>query len=226
MSHYCSRARKEAISPAGRRRDGRSWLRPRTISEPNSRAWRRQLHRWMSATKWPHRPVVQRESAMSAPFRSNARRIERASAAPTASALEVEIEGLGVSPPGRYLLQISDEFVHAIADRVVELQREAEAGSGPRQPELLTVTELAARLRVSAKWVYAHQNELGAVRLGEGPKARLRFPMTAARVEPYGYQQAAPAPDQSVEEAKPAARRRRRLASRPVPAIEPSRRTA
>jgi hypothetical protein len=28
---------------------------------------------------------------------------------------------------------------------------------------------------VSRSWVYAHQRELGAMRLGTGPRARLRF---------------------------------------------------
>lgn len=40
---------------------------------------------------------------------------------------------------------------------------------------LLTVAELASFLGVSADWVYAHADELGAWRLGAGPKARLRF---------------------------------------------------
>ena len=39
----------------------------------------------------------------------------------------------------------------------------------------LTVSQVAARYRVSRSWVYAHQRELGAMRLGQGPRARLRF---------------------------------------------------
>jgi hypothetical protein len=37
------------------------------------------------------------------------------------------------------------------------------------------VSQVAARYRVSRSWVYAHQRELGAMRLGDGPRARLRF---------------------------------------------------
>lgn len=48
-------------------------------------------------------------------------------------------------------------------------------------PRLLTATELAERIGVSRSWVYEHARELGAVRLGPGPRARLRFdPVTVA----------------------------------------------
>jgi hypothetical protein len=40
---------------------------------------------------------------------------------------------------------------------------------------LADVTEVAQRLRVHESWVYAHAEELGAIRLGAGQKARLRF---------------------------------------------------
>jgi hypothetical protein len=70
-------------------------------------------------------------------------------------------------------------FVDAIARRVVELLNgggsagvnAAEDSSGA----CLTVSQVAARYRVSRSWVYAHQRQLGAMRLGDGPRARLRF---------------------------------------------------
>jgi hypothetical protein len=40
---------------------------------------------------------------------------------------------------------------------------------------LLTPAELAAYLAVDRAFVYEHAAELGAMRLGTGPKARLRF---------------------------------------------------
>lgn len=44
------------------------------------------------------------------------------------------------------------------------------------RPEvLLTAREVAARFGVSAEWVRDHQAELGVVRLGDGPRPRLRF---------------------------------------------------
>jgi hypothetical protein len=72
-------------------------------------------------------------------------------------------------------------LVDAIARRVVELleggrARTGGAGAGARAASAcLTVSQVAARYRVSRSWVYAHQRELGAMRLGQGPRARLRF---------------------------------------------------
>ena len=41
--------------------------------------------------------------------------------------------------------------------------------------------ELAQGLGVSLDYVYAHSTELGAIRLGSGPKARIRFDLDRAR---------------------------------------------
>jgi hypothetical protein len=70
-------------------------------------------------------------------------------------------------------------FVDAIARRVVELL-EGGGSAGVNAVDdssgaCLTVSQVAARYRVSRSWVYAHQRELGAIRLGDGPRARLRF---------------------------------------------------
>jgi len=59
-----------------------------------------------------------------------------------------------------------------IADRPSE--REA---AGPR---LVTAAELAQRLGVARSFVYEHRDELGAIRLGGGPKAPLRFDVETA----------------------------------------------
>ena len=40
---------------------------------------------------------------------------------------------------------------------------------------LLTASEVAARFSVDRSWVYAHARELGVVRIGDGPRPRLRF---------------------------------------------------
>jgi hypothetical protein len=40
---------------------------------------------------------------------------------------------------------------------------------------LVKAKAVAAYLGVDVSWVYAHADELGARRLGSGPKARLRF---------------------------------------------------
>ena len=44
---------------------------------------------------------------------------------------------------------------------------------------LLKTEEAAHLLRVDAEWVRTHRVELGGVKLGDGPKARLRFPREA-----------------------------------------------
>jgi hypothetical protein len=67
--------------------------------------------------------------------------------------------------------QVNPALIEAIARRVAELIR-AELGPPSR---LLTPSDVAAQFGVSRAWVYAHADELGAVRLGTGPKARLRF---------------------------------------------------
>lgn len=46
---------------------------------------------------------------------------------------------------------------------------------------LLTPAELAAWLAVDRAYVYEHAQELGALRLGDGPKARLRFDLDVVR---------------------------------------------
>ena len=65
-------------------------------------------------------------------------------------------------------------LVDAVARRVVELLREEGVVSrgGPR---LLTVAAVAQEFGVSTDWVYANAGRLGAIRLGSGPRARLRF---------------------------------------------------
>ena len=40
---------------------------------------------------------------------------------------------------------------------------------------LLTARQVAARFNVECSWVYANADELGVVRIGQGPRPRLRF---------------------------------------------------
>lgn len=73
-------------------------------------------------------------------------------------------------------VELSPETIDAIAHRVVELLQEGI----PQPNRLLTAAELAQRFGVSRYWVYEHANELGAIRLGEGNRGRLRFDMQVA----------------------------------------------
>jgi hypothetical protein len=42
-------------------------------------------------------------------------------------------------------------------------------------PRLLRVVEVSEEFGVSTDWLYANARRLGAIRLGSGPRARLRF---------------------------------------------------
>jgi hypothetical protein len=72
---------------------------------------------------------------------------------------------------------LDEEDIEAIAARVARLI----SATRPSGLDLLDPKELAAELRISVDYVYAHAADLGAMRLGDGPKARLRFDLHAAR---------------------------------------------
>jgi hypothetical protein len=63
-------------------------------------------------------------------------------------------------------------LVDAIARRVLQLLSDQ---SPDGEDQLLTVAQVACRFQVHPNWVYANARRLGAVRLGDGPKAPLRF---------------------------------------------------
>jgi hypothetical protein len=44
----------------------------------------------------------------------------------------------------------------------------------------MTAKELASHLKLNPAWVYEHAEELGAIRTGNGPKARIRFDLHTA----------------------------------------------
>ncbi|HEX9966344.1 MAG TPA: hypothetical protein VGB06_00210 [Solirubrobacterales bacterium] len=76
-------------------------------------------------------------------------------------------------------IKLDPETVERIARRVMELLEQR----GLQGRELVDATELARRFGIERSWVYSHAIELGAVKLGSGPKPRLRFdPEIAARV--------------------------------------------
>ena len=69
-----------------------------------------------------------------------------------------------------------EAIVEAIARKVVEIVDARSSTFG-----LVDARELAEELGVSIDYVYAHATELGALRLGSGPKARIRFDLDEAR---------------------------------------------
>jgi hypothetical protein len=81
-------------------------------------------------------------------------------------------------------LPVSDEMLDALADRLADrlaarLTRPAFDTQKTFAP--VDARGLAAELGVSVDYVYRHQAELGAMPLGNGPKARLKFDLDRAR---------------------------------------------
>ena len=62
-------------------------------------------------------------------------------------------------------------LVDVIAKRVLELLSDRDGD----EVQLLTVAQVARRFQVHPSWVYTNARRLGALRLGTGPKAPLRF---------------------------------------------------
>src|SRR5262245_34847066 len=75
--------------------------------------------------------------------------------------------------------EIDGELVEAIARRVVDLLKPELAGG--ERDRLATAEELAREFGVERGWVYANADALGALRLGDGQKPRLRFDRSRAR---------------------------------------------
>jgi hypothetical protein len=69
-----------------------------------------------------------------------------------------------------------EAIAEATARKVVDIVRTPSTTFG-----LVAARELAEDLGVSIDYVYAHATELGAMRLGSGPKARIRFDLDQAR---------------------------------------------
>lgn len=72
-------------------------------------------------------------------------------------------------------VSLNAEDFEAIAEEVAEL------ALFPGRVGLVDARALAAELGVARDWVYANADRLGGVRLGNGPKARLRFDVEQAR---------------------------------------------
>jgi hypothetical protein len=71
-------------------------------------------------------------------------------------------------------MHIAPESIEAVAQRVAELVAAAPAEPAPL-PERITAEEVSCWWGVSRRWVYDHADELGARRMGSGPRPRLRF---------------------------------------------------
>jgi hypothetical protein len=87
-------------------------------------------------------------------------------------------------------MALSEADIEAVAARVADLLRTGQASA-----ELVDAAEIARRFGVSRDFVYDRADDLGAVRLGNGPKARLRFdPAKVAQTLRKPPEQTAPKP--------------------------------
>lgn len=74
------------------------------------------------------------------------------------------------TPHGMDSRPLTDADVEAIAVRVAHLLRASE-----RAGELIDTAGVACMLGLSPEWVRDHAGELGALRVGDGPRGQLRF---------------------------------------------------
>jgi hypothetical protein len=100
----------------------------------------------------------------------------------------------GLCPPRRRGLRaiarqvavdLTPQAVEQVASRIVQLlhrQQQNQQHAEAREPVgMVTVAQLAAYYKLNPAWVYEHANELGAIRIGNGPKARIRIDFQTAK---------------------------------------------
>lgn len=81
--------------------------------------------------------------------------------------------------------EIANRVSDAIVTRVVEaLRDEAESARARHPTHWLDAQEVARRLGVSREWVYEHAEELGASRIGKGPRTEAAVPAERCRSSP------------------------------------------
>jgi hypothetical protein len=106
-------------------------------------------------------------------------------------------------------VDLTPQAVEQVATRVAQLlhrqQQAHDQGQAQEKLGLLTVAKLATYLDLNPAYVYEHADELGAIRIGDGPKARIRFDLHTAKAALKKLQAARePAP------LEPATQKRRR----------------
>jgi hypothetical protein len=112
-----------------------------------------------------------------------------------------QIAGWGEIAGAPTAMNLDADDIEAVAARVVELLREHTGATG----RYVDAATLARMLGVDRDWVYSRAPQLGAVRLGDGPKARLRFDIERVRATLAGA-----GPGQQPQRDDPPRRRRGR----------------
>lgn len=111
--------------------------------------------------------------------------------------------------------ELSDEQIELLASRVAAMLRESELRATDQAdrlpvPGLVDAAALSRRLGLSRSWIYEHAVELGAIPLGEGSRARLRFDTERALAALEARRRTGSPPAQSAPERTPRPRRARR----------------
>lgn len=82
------------------------------------------------------------------------------------------------STPRSMLVRLDPSTVERLAARTAELlanRLSAPQSAGQQLPKLLTAAQVSAWWGVHRGWVYEHASELGAIRISQGQRPRLRF---------------------------------------------------
>lgn len=111
------------------------------------------------------------------------------SATPTTTARNLCPPRRGLGAIARQVaVDLTPQAIEQIATRVATLvhrqqqqQQEQERGQTKQELGMVTVSQLATYLKLNPAWVYEHADELGAIRIGNGPKARIRFDFQTAK---------------------------------------------
>lgn len=117
----------------------------------------------------------------------------------------------------RTAAEIGPETIERIAQRVAQLLADdAPLPSGP--VGLIDASRLARHLGLSRAWVYEHARELGAIKVGSGPRARLRFDLATAKEALAAHDKTGPS-DPAPPPAARRPRRPRRDTQAPIPLL-------
>jgi hypothetical protein len=162
----------------------------------------------------PRRPQVGLAS------NSSVARARAASAAPRPPRQAPSSLDRTTEPPAR-AIRLDPEAIEEIARRVVELL----GSDSQSEPRYIDASAVALDLGVERDWVYAHAEDLGAIRLG-GPNGRLRFDRQILK-ERLGGEDAAMrrAPKRSPRRPKVTSAQTQRRASGATPARSPRQQT-
>jgi len=104
-------------------------------------------------------------------------------------------------------MSLDADDIEAVAVRIAELLAEQLAAAAA----YVDAASLAQLLGVERRWVYARATELGAIRLGDGPRAPLRFDVRRVRETLAARNGVGPRP------AAPSAQRPARARARALP---------